>query len=132
MKVSIKSSILGVIIFITHLAYYTLLGYLRGFNYSYNGFLGSMVYGFIFTFWIYWLLSYIYIYITKNNYIRITKYVKALAISFTGYLISRVPDMIDSRFIEKFTWREFLIFLLFVPLLVEIDRFLKRVISKSA
>jgi hypothetical protein len=117
--------IIGFIIFIVHMLYYELWGIIRGYRLAHNGFLGSVIAGFIFIFWIYALLSYIYIRRIKGEKNRSIKYFQASFIVFIGYIISRIPDIIGSHFFEKFNWNSLLVYFIFIPLLVEMEIFLK-------
>lgn len=132
MKTVIRSIIIGFIIFIVHMLYYELWGFIRGYRLAHNGFLGSVIVGLIFIFWIYALLSYIYIRNTKGDKYRKIKYFKASIIVFIGYLISRIPDIIGTHFFVKFNWQSFLVYFIFIPLLVEMEIFLTKIKSKSA
>lgn len=101
-------------------------------DFGYYGFWGGVIYGLVFGLWVYWLLSYIYVSITKNDIYRKTKYLKSSVIVFIGYIASRVPDIIDAHFIEKFKLPGILVFILFVPLLVEMETFLRRLKSQRS
>jgi len=48
-----------------------------------------------------------------------------------GYFFSRIPDIIDGHFFDHFKWQGFLVFIMFVPLLVEIEILLNRNKAKN-
>jgi hypothetical protein len=118
-----RSFLLALVIFSIHVLL-SLFNYLITGESGYYGFLGGVVYAFIFAFWIYLVLSGIYIYISRNDLNRITRYYKAICIVLVGFIVSIVPSISEYQFFQKFDWNRFYIFLN-VPLLVEIEFWLR-------
>ena len=120
MKTIFKALILALLIFILFIS----IGFIKDVlidSKKVGEFFNGLYYLFFYGFWAFWLFSFVYIYVIKKNKYRKHKYIKALMLSSTGYLISRIPDIIDSHFFVKFKWSGFLVFFLFVPLLVELE-----------
>jgi len=91
----------------------------------YNG-LGAVIFYFFFGYWGYFILSGVYIYITIRDFERISRYLKGSFIVIMGYIVFRVPDLIDNDFVRNFDTRIFLIFLISIPVLVEIENLLRK------
>jgi len=126
-----SSFLLGLVMYFTFMSTYHILFLIVGDGSGYYSFWGAIIYGAVFAFWAFWLLSYIYIYITKNDSLRQAKYLKASVIVSVGYFVSRVSDIIDGHFFVKFNLYFCLMFILFVPLLVEIEILLNRNKAKN-
>ena len=128
MKKLLRSLILGMAIFLSHIVLGFLYVWITDSQYEgYYGLLGGLIFYLVFGYWVYWLISYIYIYVTKHDNYRKTRYSKAVVIVLLGYFISRVPDIIDGHFFKHFEWQGFLVFFIFPPLLVEIDMFIRKI-----
>jgi hypothetical protein len=119
----IKALIIGLIICSIHLSTFSMIGYLQHNNFGFYGLLGGIIYGFVFGFWAYYILTLAYLYITKFTATTLMKLVYALVIVTIGYFIARTGDIIDGDFVRKFDFLLLLTFLLSSPLLVLLDRF---------
>jgi uncharacterized membrane-anchored protein len=127
MKTIVKSLILAIAIFLMHLV----LGVSAHIIFKlgdtgYYGLVGGLIFYFLVAFWAYLLLSYVYLYATRNDRSRKVKYFKATVVITTGYLFSRIPDMIDNDFISDFKQVPFIIIFLLIPALVEIENLIQQ------
>jgi hypothetical protein len=132
MKRLIKSLLLAIAIFLMHLA----IGVSAHIIFKlgdagYYGLVGGLIYYFLVAFWAYLLLSYVYLNVTRNDRSRKVKYVKATVVITTGYLFSRIPDMIDNDLISDFKLVPFIIFFLLIPALVEIGILIQQKLVKK-
>lgn len=119
-KMSHSLFVAFLVYFFSHIVFY--LSFFLGYgSYGYNGFIGSVIYGLIYTFWAYWLLTYIYIQTVKKDVARKPMYLKSAVIISVGYVFARIPDIIDSHFLHDFKWVDFLVFFLFIPVLTELE-----------
>ena len=130
MNLFIRTLILSLAIFCIHILLVLLIpGNAEGGGY-YSG-LGAIIFYFVFGYWGYFILSGIYIYTSRNDLQRKFKYIKALIIILVGYVLFRVPDIIDDDFFSRFEIRALLFFLLLMPVLVEFENLLRKSVGKS-
>jgi hypothetical protein len=118
----LKALIIGLIIFLVHFFVFAIMEYLKYTNFGFYGLLGGVIYGFIFGFWAYYVLTIAYLYLTKTILATTMKFIYALLIVIIGYFMSRTGDIIDGDFVRKFDFFLLLTFLLSSILLVVLDR----------
>lgn len=123
MKNMVRTLLIAFLVFFISIGILYSLSYLKqevnvGF---FSGFVGLLVYAFVYTFWGYWLLAYVYVQLVKKDMNRVAMYLKSLLIVVIGYMFSRIPDIIDNDFFLNFNWSGFLVFFLFAPILTEIE-----------
>jgi ABC-type Na+ efflux pump permease subunit len=123
--------------FICHLVFILVITYLLNGNLEITGgytiphsLMAIFLYYFVFGFWGYLFLSAIYLFILNNDQRRSKRYLKGLFIVVLGYFLSRIPDIIDDDFFNRFSWQAVFSFLLLIPILVEVELWLKPKIDK--
>jgi len=128
-----EAVILAFMLYTIHMSSFLIWDYFsaNSSSYYYSG-LGAFVYGLVFALWGYVLISGIYIYISKNDENRLIRYFKGIIMAVFGYFLSRIPDFIDNHFFNNFSWRPVILFLLLIPVLVELEFWLRRKMDKSA
>jgi hypothetical protein len=125
----IKSIILGVFLYIIHIGSWLIWDHFYGKPSAFIGGFGVFIYGLIFALWGYILMSGIYIRWSKGNVKKI-RYFKSTIVILIGYLLSRISDIIDDDFFNRFSWQAVFSFLLLIPILVEVELWLKPKIDK--
>ncbi len=135
MKIYLKSLILSLGIFIFHFFCLYIVLLRRGSDYliltepgksgSFS-FVGMMIYSFIIAFWVYYLLSFVYVMITRSMSNHYSKLGIGLILMICGYLLYRTGDLIDGDFISRFQFSSLLIFLLSAPLLILMETLLSK------
>ncbi|NQZ78125.1 MAG: hypothetical protein HRT61_18770 [Ekhidna sp.] len=122
MRFFFKVLVLSILMLVIHLAISLAIAYVIGDDYGgYYGLMGGIIYYFAFGYWGYFVLSSIYCFATKNVVKRESKYLTSLIVCIIGYFFSRIPDLIDDDFFNNFSWKAFIVFLLLIPILVEIE-----------
>lgn len=116
-----KSALTALLLFVVHSIVGGLIFMFRNEDNGLYGFWGGVIFGFIFGFWLYWLLCYIYLRLSGIGITKQKKYYRASMILGFGYLISRTGDILDNDFFNNFSFYILLLFLATIPLLVEIS-----------
>jgi len=117
----IKSITIGLILYSIHFESLIILNHFYGQPSGHFSPLGWFVYGLIFALWGYILISGVYISLSVNDIKRMPRYYKGTMVAIVGYFLSRIPDVIDSVFLNNFSWIEVIGFVFLIPVLVEIE-----------
>lgn len=125
MNLFIRTLFISLAVFLFHMLAIFLLDS-GGSEAGYYSGLGAVIFYFFFGYWGYFILSAIYIYISKKDSQRKAKCLKAFIIILMGYLLFRIPDIIDNDFFQKFDFRVFFLFLISIPILVELEYLLRK------
>ena len=96
MKLVIKTLALTIIIYFLHFFFYYLLN-----TYSFQEVLGGFIYLSMFS-WVYFIVIYIYTRFSLKLKKKTSRLLLVLIITFIGYLLSRVGDIIDDDFLSNF------------------------------
>lgn len=116
-----------------HLALSYIAAWLSDGNYDgYYGILGGIVFYFVFGYWVYFILSAFYIKMAGKDTVKKVRYLKGLIVVTIGYFFSRIPDIIDDHFLRDFAWKAVAAFLLLIPILVEVEFWLRKRMDKRA
>jgi hypothetical protein len=89
----IKALIISLVIFVIHLSTFSMIEYFQYNNFGFYGFFGGIIYAFVFGFWVYYILTLTYLYITKFTATTLLKLTYALVIVTIGYFIARAGDI---------------------------------------
>lgn len=89
-------------------------------RYSYITFL---VYAFFFTYWIYFLLAYIYLWWAEKNNRKISQLIKAIVLSYSGFLIKELIQIRDYSYTAP-SIDQYILFLVFGVFLFLVARVL--------
>jgi hypothetical protein len=107
MKVLLKSFLIGLIMFLSHLLLQWIL--MSGESFGSYGVLGRLIFGLIFLIWLYWLLCYLYV--MSRRKFESNHYALAFISIIFLYVVFRIPDIINGNFIKHFRLLMFLVIL---------------------
>jgi hypothetical protein len=127
MNIFLRTFIISMVVYIAHIIMLFFLSffYEEEKGYISYGLFASAVYIFVVAFWAYYILTFTYCILTRNLK-TIAKLMVALAIMFTGYLLSRAGDIIDGDFMEKFRLDILLYFLFSAIIILAVDSRISR------
>jgi len=124
--ISVKSFTVAVCILAFQLLSLIAMAYFLGWDDHYHDIMTKVFDLTFFVSWAYWLLSYIYLSITKIDMPTARLYSFALASIIVGYVILYIMyvsrEMVANAFMQNIRLGEILIFILSVPFMVELDR----------
>lgn len=91
--------------------------------------ISSLIYLFIFSYWIYVLASITYLYASKKYKSTLSKLILSAVLMLLGYLFSRTGDIIDGDFTHNFKLGIFIFFIALSPSFVLVERIMKRLFT---
>ncbi len=126
----LKALIISVALFCSHiLLMYILVNFVNSESLAkshFKGVLGAAIYILIMAFWIYYLLSLVYLMITKSRKKIVYKFSIAVLLMVIGYIMYRGGDIIDGDFVKRFQIGPLFSFLLSSIIIVFTDLLIER------
>jgi len=118
MKRLFKSFFLALITFLSHMILYEIVNIITGEFESKNTFWGGLVYALAISFWIYWILAYLFVVLTKEDS-KSKAYWKALTIVLFGFIIWNMPYFLSGDYLRNTSTTSVIIFVALIPILAE-------------